>query len=206
MPATRSTCLDRMRAMQRTEIVLVTPENLSEWVLPENPLHPAYEHLSLVHRSDYLRAYLMHHHGGGYSDIKRPRHDWDRAWAALDADPDALAIGYTETTSAGVGRPDGSMAPLLRHHFTSLLGVCAFIMRPRTSLTSAWLAQVESILDQNLADLRAHPGGVWGDEPGYPLRWTALLGDVLHPWMLVHSRWLLHSEQLMPVVAMDTYR
>ncbi|MEU5467039.1 hypothetical protein [Kocuria salsicia] len=49
---------------------LVTPENLSDWVLPQHPLHRAYENLSLVCRSNYLRASLTHHHGGGYCDLK----------------------------------------------------------------------------------------------------------------------------------------
>ena len=50
----------------------MTPANLQDWVVAGHPLHPAYNDLSLVHRSDYLRAYLLHHHGGGYCDLKRP--------------------------------------------------------------------------------------------------------------------------------------
>ena len=35
-------------------------------------LHAAYEHLTAVHRADYLRAYLALHWGGGSCDLKRP--------------------------------------------------------------------------------------------------------------------------------------
>ena len=45
-------------------------ENLSSWIAEKSPLHPAYNYLSSVHKADYLRCYLMHHHGGAYSDIK----------------------------------------------------------------------------------------------------------------------------------------
>ena len=27
-------------------------------------------------------------------------------------------------------------------------------------------------------------GGIWGQEPGYPIPWTGLLADVLHPLCL----------------------
>lgn len=51
-------------------VELVTPKNLSDWVLPQHPLHRAYENLSLVCCSKYLRVSLTHHHGGGYCDLK----------------------------------------------------------------------------------------------------------------------------------------
>ena len=34
--------------------VLITPSNLADWVMPGEPLHPAYPLLSLLHRVDYL--------------------------------------------------------------------------------------------------------------------------------------------------------
>ena len=80
LSANRERCLREMRAMHDgLEIVLITPQNLREWVVDGAPIHPAYRHLSLIHRSDYLRAYFMAHHGGGYADIKTPTHSWSRA-------------------------------------------------------------------------------------------------------------------------------
>ena len=77
-----------IRAVTGVDLVLVTPDNLGEWLVDDSPLHPAYEDLSLIHRSDYLRGYLMHHHGGGYIDIKQPLGSWvarafsSRAWSS----------------------------------------------------------------------------------------------------------------------------
>lgn len=65
------------------DLLLVTPDNLGEYILPEYPLHPAYQYLSNVHKSDYLRAYFMHHHGGGYADVKLFENDWNSAFNHL---------------------------------------------------------------------------------------------------------------------------
>lgn len=50
---------------------LITLDSLPPWIDPEIPLHPSFDHLSTIHRSDYLRCYFMHVHGGGYTDIKQ---------------------------------------------------------------------------------------------------------------------------------------
>ena len=57
-------------------VLLVTPDDLAAYVLPEHPLHEAYEGLSFVHRSDYLRCYFLNFHGGGYADIKPFHTGW----------------------------------------------------------------------------------------------------------------------------------
>lgn len=58
-----------------TQVHFLTPNNLGDWVTSGHPLNPFYNRLSLTHRSDYLRAYLMHYYGGGYTDLKRPSTD-----------------------------------------------------------------------------------------------------------------------------------
>ena len=68
MNETRLNGLNKLRSVSGCNVVLITPDNLNDFLI--EPLHPAYKYLSLVHRSDYLRAYFMHYHGGGYSDIK----------------------------------------------------------------------------------------------------------------------------------------
>ena len=58
------------------EVIFLTKENIEGWVLDSDPLHPAFQYLSAIHRADYLRMYFMHHYGGGYSDIKNINHSW----------------------------------------------------------------------------------------------------------------------------------
>ncbi|WP_370894807.1 capsular polysaccharide synthesis protein [Janibacter sp. GXQ6167] len=87
-------------------IIHVTPDNLSEYVVDEHPIHPAYQHLSLVHRSDYLRAYFMHHHGGGYSDIKSTSHSWTAAFDRITREKILWIIGYQVPSSSACGGRD----------------------------------------------------------------------------------------------------
>lgn len=49
-------------------VCLITKDNLSTFIKPEFPLHEAFPYLSAVHRSDYIRAYLMHFYGGAWHD------------------------------------------------------------------------------------------------------------------------------------------
>lgn len=207
LTANRERCLqDLMRTNRNIEVILVTPGNLSNWVVDEHPLHPAYDHLSFVHRSDYLRTYFMHYHGGGYSDLKSPRHNWSPVFDRLDAHCDWYAVGYREMGSGQTGTQPGRMGRLLRLHYHRLIGQGAYVFRPRTDLTKRWLDSAEAVLAATTNALREHPGGVWGDEPGYPLRWTELLGDVFHPWNLVYADYIGQDSRLVPDLNMAHYR
>ena len=55
---------------------LVTSDNLKQYVLPGYPLHPAFQFLTPVHKSDYLFGYFSHHVGGAFHDIKQPFGNW----------------------------------------------------------------------------------------------------------------------------------
>ena len=70
MGPNRQRCLENLKTQSGMNVILVTKDNLSDFVLPEHPIHPAYKYLSLNHHSDYLRCYFMYHYGGVYSDIK----------------------------------------------------------------------------------------------------------------------------------------
>ena len=91
-------------------------------------VHPAYEYLSLVHRSDYLRCELLHRYGGLYADLDTlcwsalaelhaDRGELDRAQSAfaraLEADPGdgatAVACGLRKGSRAA--REMSSCAP-----------------------------------------------------------------------------------------------
>lgn len=136
--------LSEMRVVNEgIDVVLVTPDNLPEFVLPDAPLHPAYGYLSAVHKSDYLRAYFMHHHGGGYSDVKKPLRSWRAAFARLGASSVHWSIGYREVAASAVPQLPGRLGWDLKSQYTRIHGVCAFIMRPDTALTREWLYEVD---------------------------------------------------------------
>lgn len=192
----RSSNLKRIRATIGVEVVLVTPAEIEDWVVPGHPLHPAYEHLSLIHRSDYVRGYLMHHHGGGYVDIKRPLGSWSHSFDRFLADPGAWVMSYPTTHADWIGKLGGriGLAILVRHRL--MFGKSGFLMRSHTALTGEWLAEMERRLDAAASALAAHPGGTFG-VPGYPLGWTDLLGRVLDPLTLKHLEHVRYDPEML---------
>lgn len=171
-------------------VALVTQNTLAEWVLPYAPLHPAYQYLSSTHKSDYLRCYLMHHYGGGYSDIKFTETRWESFFVQLEHSQEALALGYTELAE-GIPHLTGPQGDLIRQAHQEIIGLCAFIFKPNTDLTLTWYKRLHELLDQKLQLLEAQPGKFSLDQQGlilpngqaslYPLRWAEILGEILHP-------------------------
>lgn len=212
MNANRRRGLASLQSESGVPVELVTESNLEDWTVPGHPIPTAFLNLTPVHRSDYLRAYLMHHHGGGYADVKWTSGSWIAAFDAFDTDPRLLAAGYREVGRHGVAefglrlRGHWGLQPLvadwwryrwLQLNHRSLIGLCAFIMRPQTVLTAAWMAAVDGRLDALAPALARDPARVPKERPGmvydgvvsrYPVPWTHLLGDVLHPLVRRHRR------------------
>ena len=157
-----------------------------------------------MHRSDYLRAYLLHHHGGAYLDIKRGYGDVCAAMDRLAAAPHAWVSGYRELGADYVSDEPGTIHQALRRHHGLLLGNGAFVVRPRTPLTSEWLAEVHRRLDLHAPDLERAPGNVMGDNAGYPLAWAELQGAVFQPLCLKYSERVLTDDRLRP--SFEDYR
>lgn len=226
MPARRAESLDALRRGAGCEVVLVTAENLGDYIAPDQ-MHPAYPHLNLAHRSDYLRCWFMQRFGGGYSDIKPPGGDWSAAFDLVARRPDIWMAGYPEIGPGGIanlydcaqvlGRPLPVQAGAwlrrkwIQAHWRGLIGICAFICRPDTPLTRAWWAGVNRRLDQLTPALRQHPardprekaGHVYDGVPSaYPVPWTHINGAILHPLMLKHRR---HLAQAVPTPDFSDY-
>lgn len=198
MPKIRSANLQKIREQAGVTVHLVTPDNLSDWVMEDHPIHPAYEYLSLTHRSDYLRAYLLHHHGGGYTDIKSPRGSWDVYFENLNKDPEAWLLGYPEDSKGRIPPYGGALEKDLHRHFASVMGTMAMITRPRSPLTSEWFSEMERRLDYFLPLLERAPGGVRDEVAHYPVGWTQLLADILYPLSLKYSSHIRLHENFTP--------
>lgn len=193
----RQRSLDVLADVIGVGVTLVTPANLNEWLVPDHPLHPAYENLSLVHRSDYLRGYLLHHHGGGYVDVKVPNSSWVASFETMEADRECWVTSYPTTDANWIGKLPGRMGRhlLLRHRL--LFGKGALLMRSHTPLTGEWLAQMNSVLTARAEALAQNPGGVFGDVDDYPLSWTDLLGRILDPLTLKYHGHVRFDERLL---------
>lgn len=199
VPANRLSGIESLRAANPgLDVTLVTPDALPGLVVHGHPLHPAYDHLSYVHRSDYLRAYLMHHHGGAYADIKPVDLHFENAIRRLNSDPDAWIIGYREISSSRVGGRDARLGPELRRRYRSLVGASAFACRPGTPFTGEWLREIERRLSYYEEDLALHPGDAFGTNPGYPIHWIEIGMDIMYPLELKHLDHVRYDDSLRP--------
>lgn len=186
MSTTRQRNAQNLERYLGVPLVWITPETVGNWVVEDHPLHPAVEHLSLVHRSDYLRAYLLHHHGGGYVDLKRPEGSWVAAFDRASAAEDAWVTAYRERDGRGPAKLPGRLGRDLRWNFPRLVGGGALIARPRTPFTAEWLREVERRLDYLAPQAAEFPGGDRGEVVGYPASWNDLLGKIYYPLQLKH--------------------
>ncbi|RUQ21176.1 capsular biosynthesis protein [Kocuria sp. HSID16901] len=204
----------RMRAIKslrrhntELDVVFITAENLNDVVVQGHPLHPAYEKLSYVHRSDYLRAYLMHHHGGVYSDIKDMREPWKPLIDRANRDHTMWACGLIPPDSRDLSPAFGALGSDQRTHYTRMLDQRAFGFKPGSSWTDAWLSEVErrlSYFDRLLDEKR--PQQPWGLNAEYPIPWTALLAQVMAPLSLKYSNHALIDPDRAFVMHLDGHR
>lgn len=188
-------------------VCFITDATLHEWERPDFPFHSAYRYLSEVHRADYLRCYLMHHYGGGYTDIKPVLKSWTEHFNELK-ESNCLALGYPEISASAVAQLPGELGEQLRKHYAELIGYCSMIFHRRTELTAEWLNDTHRKLDDLLPDLQAHPAQHPMDQLGvtlpsgivskYPLPWTALGGNIFHPVILKYKDRVVKSAGIIP--------
>lgn len=178
------------------EVVLVTPKILSLFILPDYPLHKSFPYLSLVHKSDYLRCYLMHHHGGGYADIKFFGKSWTHAFNLLASNPEKWVLGYREIGKRGAALVENNMGVDLKKYWHLLLGNGSFICRPQNPFTQEWYNELHARLDYFHDKLVQYPGDAFGKNPGYPIPWTYIMGHIFHPLCLKYNDKLLYSNSL----------
>ena len=93
--------------------------------LPEGAAHPAYPHVPPLHRSEFVRAALMHHYGG--------------VWLDIDAFVIAGNLGESVRQCPREGRREIDIG---RPGHQAMIGP----MRPNTNFTRMWLSGVTEAL------------------------------------------------------------
>lgn len=180
-------------------VQLITPHNLHEYILPNAPLHLAYENLSLVHKADYLRCYFMHFYGGGYHDVKACTTSWLPLFQKLNCST-AYILGYPEICKKHLALVGGVLQQELEKCFSQIIGNCAYICRPNTPFTQDWYTELLRRMDKYAPDLAKHPGNIWGNNEGYPIPWTNILGDIFHPLNLKYLPYIMRDKTMRPVL------
>jgi len=113
-------------------VALITRDNLDLFIKSDHPLPEAFEYISVVHRSDYIRAYLMHHYGGGWHDIKATLVSYSSVWNEF-IDSKIWIIGRKEIQK-GAARIVDESGYFIPDHYKDLIAVPSWVARPNTLL------------------------------------------------------------------------
>jgi hypothetical protein len=193
MPKDRLMELFSIISNAQCPVIFLHPGNYHKWELPSDPFHPALKYLSEAHASDYLRAYLLHHYGGGYTDIKFTYKPWDIAFKLLK-ESDALGLGYPIKSQSSFGLSevfDGTEElEKYKADFQHLMGNPAFIFKKNTELSKELYDRTNRLLDFKLEELKKYPAQTPkdrfkdilpdGSESQYPLYYIELGPDLFH--------------------------
>lgn len=193
----RLNSIKQLKEVTESNIIFVDKNNLKNYILDEHPLHPAYEYLSAVHKSDYLRTYFMNFHGGGYCDIKKTTGSWKKSFENLYNNSNAWIIGYKEI-------PGGSPVNI-NHNY--LIGNGAYICKKNTKLTNEWYNNMILLLDKKLEDLKKNPANNPRDSfsnngSKYPISWAEMLGCIFHPLIFKYKDNVLNT---LPILIFNNY-
>jgi predicted O-linked N-acetylglucosamine transferase (SPINDLY family) len=203
MSPERSAALQSIFQHSGRPVVFITDETIKDWEVPGFPFHPAYPLLSEVHKADYLRVYVLHHFGGGYTDIKPILKPWTEHFEKFN-ETDCLALGYRELSPSSVAQLPGTLGEQLREYYAELIGVCSLIFRRHTALTTEWINNTHRHLDEHFATLQKHPAQHPMDHLGvilpdgsisqYPFEWTGVGGNQFHPAILKFRHRVLQAD------------
>jgi hypothetical protein len=199
MSAARKECLESLKQVSECNIILVNPDNLSNYIKSDVPLHEAYKYLSETHKADYLRTYFMNFYGGGYSDIKKTTGSWKKSFDDLYAS-NKYICGYKEV-------PGGVAYAPYTDKWEELIGNGAYICKPNTPLTNEWYNDMMKLLDTKLEELKRNPAknpqNAAGSESRYPIGWSEMLGTIFHRITYKYKDKLMNT---LPISIFSNYR
>jgi hypothetical protein len=187
--------------------IIITKENYKFFEIPDFPYNKSLEYLSGNHKSDYLRAYILHHYGGGYHDIKWREKSWENEWDKFK-DENIWIIGRRELKSDNIGYGEGQ--EWVTQKYESLVTMSWVIMRKNNEYIKTVLNKINNILDSKYELLKKNPApnercgnNLNCDNSQYPLRWLEIMGEISHPLQL---NYIEHTEYTLPDILYKTYK
>lgn len=186
---------------------LITPINLSSFIKDNHPLPKDFDKLSIVHRSDYIRTYLMHHYGGGWHDIKATEVSYKDVWQKF-SNKNIWIIGKKEI-KGGAAKTKDHKGRYIPDYYQDLIAVPTWVAKPNTELSKNLLLSLEKTIADNADLLNKYPAKHPREKKlpnsnflkkginilkfiyqkrslNYPLEWT-LFGNAFHPLILEYK-------------------
>jgi hypothetical protein len=204
IPGNRRKGIQSLKDRAGVEIVVVTPNNLNDYILEDYPLHSAYQYLSYVHRADYLRCYFMLHRGGGYADIKPCLVAWKKYFVQINNNPKIWSLGVREKYSGGVPNIDGRIGEDIKKYHNILIGNGAYIFKPNSPIAKEWMQELHCRLDMLKHELIKCPGDAFGENKGYPIEWSFILAQIFHPLILKYHEKVIRLD--LELFSIEDYR
>jgi hypothetical protein len=173
------------------------------------PIHKSFIYLSSIHKSDYLRCYLMYYYGGGYSDLKGTSGSWIDCFNDLERNNNLYAIGYPcdgLPSKADAGEDYSlEIRTNLELNIKKIIGVGFFIYKKDTNLVKEWFQELNTRLDKFYENLKKHPARFdreskcgapiprWEGgnlKTNYPIYWNYILGHILYPIQIRYLKYI----------------
>lgn len=215
MEGNRKLSFETLRNNIGVPVFLVRPENWRALELKVAPFHPALKYLSVVHQSDYIRIYLMHHYGGAWHDVKATEVNISACWDTFK-NPQIFMVGKPEVANgpAAVFNEEGKWMP---DYYRELISVTSWIAKKQTPLSKNLFDAVNTLLDHHFETLKKHPARhpreralkgkkplsrfierlsnrISGRSSNYPLPWT-VFGNLFHP---INLKYKDHIDRNLP--------
>lgn len=208
----RKECLESIKQKNKN-FILVDESNLNYFC---KKLNKSFDYLSLTHKSDYIRCYLMNEFGGCYTDIKKTDFSYDDTFSVLNSVKNYgyIGCGYRENSSNDIALT--KEAQINKNRYYDFIGTSAFMFLKNTKFTNTWFDKVENILNLNEDNLKNFPGsyhpratinGAHQDntieKKGYPFEWTEILGHIYHPLVYENKNKII---KILPRPRTENYR
>jgi hypothetical protein len=193
----------------KVPVILLTWDNYKSFDIPSYPMDPGFEYLSGNHKSDYLRAYMLYHYGGGYHDIKYRELSWENEWDKF-LDPNIWMIGRRELKSDNIGFSNGD--EWVQQEYRKLVTMGWVISRPKTEYIKVLLENITKKLKEKSDALQNNPAiqsrqvhQVCDDKDTYlyPFRYLELMGEMSHRLQLDYTN---HINYTLPDILYKTYK
>ena len=220
----RKESIESIKQNTECNVVFINKDNLHKYILKDYPLHKGFKYLSSIHKADYLRCYLMHHYGGGYSDLKRAQSTWVPSYKKLENNKNIWVVGLRGPNNFGIAYPfeyNKTQREELKKNHKNLIGVGYFIYKPRTKITHEWYDNLNKRMDYYYNDLKKHPAifsreaydmlpmqyfkheqipelrklGCPKKRTKYPISWNRILGQINYP---IQLKYLKHIDYGIP--------
>lgn len=180
-------------------VIMITDENFKSFEVKDNPIHEGFDFLSGNHKSDYVRAYMLYHYGGGYHDIKYREKSWENEWEKF-GNENIWIVGRRETNvNAIAGTED------VKKEYNKLITPGWILAKKHNAFHQNLLNKINSNLDDKLDKLREHPALLPRDQEtkSYPLEWCDMMGNIFHPLLLNYTE---HIDYTLPDILYKLYK